>query len=266
MHWLKMYSRFLIVYFKQQLEYRFSFFGDILVNMLTFVTIYMGFWIIFNKFEVLEGWTYYEVMFLYNFNLVSYALSSMFVWGPMKQLEELIRKGDFDQFLTRPIPPLRLLIFRQFGHTFIGHIIVSIFVFGLCINRLNLEWSFQDYVYFIAAIIGATLIHCGIIIIAASSAFWVTRSTTIVDITIYAVRNYINYPINIYAKWLQLFLTFGIPYAFVNFYPATVLLGKNELAIHSSLAFGTPIVGLLLLALSLLLFNHGLTRYKSSGS
>ncbi|MFF2886924.1 ABC transporter permease [Paenibacillus sp. NPDC057967] len=265
-HWLRMYQKFIKVYMKQQLEYRFSFFGDLFVNMLTFVTLYLGFWIIFNKFDLLNGWTYYDVMFLYNINLVSYAISSFFLWNPMKQLENLVRNGDFDNYLTRPLSPLRLLIMRQVGHTFIAHIAVSIVIFAICFVKLDINWTFTNIVFFISIILGATCIHAAIIIAAASSAFWVVRSGTIVDISIYAIRDYINYPISIYARWLQILLTFIIPYGFVNYYPSTVLLNKE---VHSSLniiQYGTPVVGIVLLFGACLLFYSGIRQYESTGS
>ncbi|MFC5404231.1 ABC transporter permease [Cohnella soli] len=264
MHWVKMYLRYLSVYFKQLMEYRFSFFGDIFVNTLFFIVTYIGFWVIFNRFDMLHGWTFYEVTFLYNMNLLSYAISSMFVWGPMKQLEEYVRRGEFDLFLTKPIPPLRLLIFRQFGHTFIGHVLVAVTVFIVCIDRLDLQWSFTLYVFFVAAIIGAAFIHSALIIFAATSTFWIVRSTPIVDVTIYAIRSYINYPISIYYKWLQVLLTFLVPYAFVNFYPSTVLLRKTESL--SILSYCTPILGLILLGAAVCTFNIGVRRYESTGS
>lgn len=92
------------------------------------------------------------------------------------------------------------------------------------------------------------------------------RSTTIVDITIYAVRNFINYPISIYAKSVQFALTFLIPYAFVNYFPSTVLLGKEASFGIPALAFGTPVLGIVLFLLSIHVFYFGVRRYESTGT
>jgi ABC-2 type transport system permease protein len=186
------------------------------------MTLQQLFWVIFTRFEMLDGWTFNELLFLYNTNLLTYAISSAFFWGPMKELENIVRSGDFDLYLTKPIPPLRLLVLRQFGHTFIAHVILAVIVFVICFQNLKLQWSFAHVLFFVSIIAGATLIHSGLIIIAASCAFRVVRSTTIVDMTIYAVRNFINYPISIYARSVQFALTFFIPYAFVNYFPSTV--------------------------------------------
>jgi ABC-2 type transport system permease protein len=269
MHAIRLYARFLRVYMKAQLEYRFSFFGDVFVNMMTFVTLYLSFWVLFRAFQNINGWTYWEVVFLYNLNLITYAISSLFFWAPMKNLENMVRSGEFDHFLTRPLRPLTVLVFRQFQHTFIGHIIVSIVVFVLCTFQLNIHWSWSSVLFIILSVIGGSFIQAGIIIIAGSSAFWVVRSTAIVDISIYAIRNYINYPISIYGRSIQLFLTFLIPYAFVNFYPAAAFLNKDEGfagSFQNLYQYSSLIIGALLFIIALLVFQKGVKRYESSGS
>ncbi|WP_373459704.1 ABC-2 family transporter protein [Paenibacillus harenae] len=116
-------------------------------------------------------------------------------------------------------------------------------------------------------VIGGTLIQAAIIVISASSAFWIVRSGTIVDIAIYTIRSFINYPISIYGKSIQLLLTFVIPYAFVNFYPAAAFLDKLESGTMAGFyAYSSIIVGALLFALACWVFNRGVLRYDSSGS
>lgn len=184
----------------------------------------------------------------------------------MTETENTVRRGDFDLFLTKPIPPLRLPVLRQFGHTFIAHVILAIIVFVICFRNLELHWSFANVLFFLSVIVGATFIHSALIIIAASCAFWVVRSTAIVDMTIYAVRNFINYPISIYARGVQFVLTFIIPYAFVNYFPSTVLFGKEASFGTSALAFGTPVFGIVLFILSVYIFYFGVRRYESTGT
>lgn len=264
---IRLYGRFLRVYMKAQLEYRFSFFGDIFVNMMTFVTLYLSFWVLFRNFQTLNGWNYWEVVFLYNLNLLTYAVSSLFFWAPMKSLEGMVRTGEFDNFLVRPLRPLAILVFRQFQHTFIGHIIVASCVLVLCTIHLSIQWTSGHVVFLLACIIGGTLIQASIIIVAASSAFWIVKSGTVVDVSIYAIRNFINYPISIYGKSVQLLLTFAVPYAFVNYYPAAAFFGKEDpLALMSPSPYIALLIGGLLFPLACWVFGRGVLRYNSSGS
>ena len=76
-----------------------------------------------------------------------------------------------------------------------------------------------------------------------------------------------NYPITIFPKAIQFILTFLLPFAFLNFYPASALLGKAiPQGYPAILPFLSPLVGALVFALSVLLWNWGLKHYKSTGS
>lgn len=262
---LKLYWRFIRSYMKTQLEYRFAFFGDIFANMLTFITLYLSFWVLFEKFQMLNGWSYWEVVFLYNLNLLSYAVSSLFLWGPMKQLESMVHSGEFDNFLIRPFRPLTILVIRQFQHTFIGHIIVACCVLALCTVHLHIQWDIGRMLFVLMPLVGGTLIQAAIIIIAASSAFWIVRSGTILDIAIYTLRSFINYPISIYGKSVQLLLTFVIPYAFVNYYPSASFFAKDGY-LFDFYACGSILVGGFLFLLACWVFSRGVLRYDSAGS
>lgn len=269
MEQLRLYWHFLRVYLKSQLEYRFAFFGDIFVNMMTFVTLYLSFWVLFQTFETMNGWGYWEVVFLYNLNLITYALSSLFFWGPMKQLETMVRTGEFDQFLVRPLHPLALLVYRQFQHTFIGHIVIASGIMVLCTIHLPIEWTINNIAFILLSIAGGTLIQAAVIILAASSAFWVVRSGVVVDLSIYTIRNYINYPISIYGQAIQRILTFVVPYAFVNYYPAAAFFHKEEGFNPQFMQFyqySSIIVGALLFTLAVTIFRHGVSRYEGAGS
>ena len=84
---------------------------------------------------------------------------------------------------------------------------------------------------------------------------------------IYGVRRFIEYPITIYDRWLQLFLTVVIPYAFVSFYPAQHFLDKDGQALfHPALQYGTPLVGIFMFALACGFWRFGVNHYQSTGS
>lgn len=139
---LKLYFRFISIYLKSKLEYRFSFFMDLFTNVFTYSLIFISIWIIFEKFENIQGWSFYEVIFLYNINLFSYALSGMFIKHPMLDLERMVQEGSFDSIVVRPINPLFHMVARQFEYTFIGHILLSIIIFFITIPKLQITWDF----------------------------------------------------------------------------------------------------------------------------
>lgn len=267
MNLLKLYYRFLVVYFKSLMEYRLSFFMDIFIQITTYGSTYLGIWIVMSRFETIGGWTYYEVIFLYTLNLLSYGICSLFVWSPMRALQWMVQRGDFDGILIKPMNPLVHLIFRQFNQHFLGHILLSAVVFSICFRYLDITWSFLNVSYFILAILGGALIQAALLILSGSMSFWFVKSNSITDTMIYGFRGFLDYPITIYNKWIQIFLTFIIPYGFVNFYPSQYFLDKEGTGLfHPIFQFATPVIGLGLLILSLFVWGRGVNKYQSVGS
>ena len=74
-------------------------------------------------------------------------------------------------------------------------------------------------------------------------------------------------PISIYPKVIQFVLTFVVPYAFVNFYPAYRFFGKTEgAAFPIRLPMITLILGAAMASVSYLIWRRGLRRYESIGA
>lgn len=264
---IKLYKRFIIVYLKNQMEYRFTFFADMFMQVFTFIIVYLNIWILLNKFHTLQGWTYYEIMLLYNMNFFSYGLSGLFIWTPMRQLEGMVKQGTFDSILIRPINPFLYLLARQFNHVFLGNIILSIAVFYVCFSSLVIHWTITKAVWFAVVLTGAFLIQSAIMILGGCVSFWIVKSTSLIDISIYSFRMFANYPIKIYKNWIQVILTFIIPYAFTSFYPVQYFLNKSEGALfHPVFQYATPVIGVALFTFSYFVWNLGINRYQSVGS
>lgn len=267
MHYIKLYLRFIKAYMKSILEYRFNFFMDLFIQIYTYFIIYLGMWIILKKFHLINGWSFYEVMFLYNLNLISYGLCGIFFFTPIRRLEEMVREGTFDSLLIKPIDSFWHLIFRYFNHAFIGHVILAIIVFIICLGKLNIVWTFYKISWLVLFIFSATLIQAGLMITSSTICFWIFTTNTVIDSTIYGIRGFINYPIIVYDKIVQIILTFIVPYAFVNFYPSMFFFSKSKNYVFSViLHYCTPIVGVLIFSLSLILWKIGVNRYQSTGS
>lgn len=264
---LKLIGQFYIVLLKSKMEYRFNFFMEIFINIFTYFVTYIGIWIILKKFNNINGWGYYEVMLLYNFNLVTYGLACLVFYIPMRSLDNLVKSGDFDSFLTRPINPFLHLIMKQSYLGFLGHVFLGCIVFIICLGKISIIWTFENTIIFILLLIGGTLIQASVIIFSGTLSLKFIQATAIMDTLIYSVRNFIEYPIKIYDKWIQVLLTFIIPYAFVNFFPAEYLLNKKETLISIFvLKYGTITLGSIMFTISYFFFMISINNYQSSGN
>ncbi len=262
----KLYGRFIMIYLKNMMEYRFYFFMEMFNQGFAVGIGYLSIWVILNRFHSINGWSYYEVIFLYSLNYLSYGISSLFFWGPMQGLGGMVREGTFDSILTRPMNPLFHLVSRQFLYLCFGYLSLAVIIIIICFKNLGIEWTVIKAMWFFAVMVGAVLIQASLMIVAGTTSFWLIRTTSVVDTMIYGLRRFLNYPISIYSKWVQAVLTFVVPYAFVNFYPAQHFLNKTDGLFHPVFAYGTPVVGLVLSILAYKFWCFGIKHYQSTGS
>ncbi len=256
------------------MEYRLGFFMDHFILILYYSITYLGVWIILNKFHSVAGWSFYEILLLFNLNLFSYSVSSLFFgFGSMRRMETMVQQGTFDSMLIYPLNPFWHIVFKQFGHTYFAHITLCTVVFFICFEKLHIFWSFSNIIWFSLVLIGGAMIQSGIMIFTGAVSFWFIQSTTAVDSTVQTMKTFIDYPITIYEKWVQGVLTFVIPYAFVTFYPVGHFLNKSGTSLIHGVTlfdpifqFGTPIVGILVFWFSYTLWHAGMNRYQSTGS
>jgi ABC-2 type transport system permease protein len=267
MYLAKLYFRYVVLQLKAEMEYRATFSPGIIMQMFGYISGFFTIWILFSKFNSIGDWGFYEVAFLYSLNLITYSISSAILWSPMMNIETKVQQGDFDGILCKPINPLLHLIGTEFNYIFLSNIAIAFVMLGITFSGLQIVWTFANVIWLIVVILGGALIQGAILIMSGSISFWFIKSNSIVSTFIYGIRGFINYPITIYSVGIRVLLTFIIPYAFVNFYPAKFFLDKTgDDMFFSNFKFGTPIVGIIMLILAILIWNAGVKKYESTGS
>jgi ABC-2 type transport system permease protein len=117
-------------------------------------------------------------------------------------------------------------------------------------------------------VIGGALIDLGISLTVATISFWFVRVDTLRWVVMSLEQDFTRYPISIYTRGVRLMLTFVLPFAFMNYFPATYLLHKTTtgLALAPQVGLLTPLVGLAWLAASYAFWRVGLQHYQGTGS
>ncbi len=268
METLKLLIRSYGTHAKSTLEYRPAFVTDGITVIISYTVMYVGIWILLEKFKMIQGWTMYEVMFLFNMNLLAYSLTAFAFRTPMiEDIEDMVRMGRFDIVLTKPVNSLVYLLLGRCTEGYFGQLSVVTVIFTICFINLNFEWTIGKIIFFITTIIGATLVQAAIFIALGTLTFFITRHNAIYNLVNGTGRGFIDYPISIYDKYIQVIFTFVIPFAFVNYYPATFLLDKSgEALFHPVLQYLTPVVGIVLFILAYRFWKIGVNRYESTGS
>ena len=247
------------------LEYRMTFFLNLLPQLMSYSAGILVLWIVVKQFKTIGTWGPDEILFLFAMNVFTYAIGAFFVSEGSKEFVRLLHSGDFDDILTKPFHSFFFLMFKNVHPGYIIHIIVASVVMSLSITNLGITMTFVKVLMLILAIAGGALIQGSSIIIMTVPGFWLIK-TSVMDF-FWDLRNFIRYPLSIYHKAIQVFLTVVVPFGFISFYPSQYFLGKNDfLMFHPVLQYLTPAVGVFLTFAAISFWNFGVSRYKSTGS
>jgi ABC-2 type transport system permease protein len=179
---------------------------------------------------------------------------------------EFVREGRFDRFLVRPLDPLFQAITVP-QQVWPDELILAVIYFcvATAFAGVRVDWIFVLYVPFVA--IGGALIDFGINLAIATASFWFTRIDSLRWVFMSLEQEFSRYPISIYQRGVRIALTFALPFAFMNYFPATYFLHKPENALGLPAAVGllAPLIGLGFVSLAYAFWRFGLNRYQGVG-
>ena len=262
---LSLYFALMAAGLKGELQYRLNFVIWVAMGVIYQLTGFVFIWVLLSRFQQLAGWSLGEVAFLYGLRLVGHGLQ-LFVFGYIHMLEIYVREGLFDRFLVRPVPVLLHLVVSRFPVGAIGDFGSGILLFLIANSLVNVDWSPAALAFATLTVVGAALLEAGLKLMVASLSFRFLSTRSLVFVVDDVFNNFGNYPLKIFGGVTQFFLTFGIPVAFIAYFPATVLLGRTgELAVSPVLAYLAPLAGAIVFGLAILVWKHELPQYQSAG-
>ena len=218
--------------------------------------------IIFGRVENLRGWGYYEVLFIYGFSLFPNGLDHLLFDNIWNVGYWMIRKGEFDKYLTRPISTLLIVTVEEFQVDAFGKLLLGIALMVTSIRHIDLPFIWYDIPLALIAILFGMLIYSSIKTIFGAIAFWTKRSGHLMEVT-YNLNQFSQYPVSIYSRAVRGAVTYIVPFALTSFYPASYLL-RHTRPVFSILA---PVVAaMILMTIALIVWHKGLDAYESAGS
>ncbi|ALS30027.1 ABC transporter permease [Paenibacillus sp. 32O-W] len=259
---LSLFWEYLKNYAKTRLTYRADFWIEVLSDLMFQGMNLIFILIVFRHTASLGGWSELEVVFVYGFFMIPYGIFGTFfnLWNFS---ERYIVKGEMDRVLTRPAHNLLQLLLENMDPPSLAGSIVGAVIMGVCWYRLGLPLDWLDIPLMLLFIAGAVLIYAGLYTALTAIAFYSDSPTGILPL-MYNIQNYGRYPVNIYNKLIRFVLTWLLPFAFVGVIPAAHFLDRKDGI--AALAPLTPVMGVIVFAIGLAIWNNGVKRYRGAGS
>jgi ABC-2 type transport system permease protein len=208
--------------------------------------------------KILSGYTENQVLFFYlTFYLVDTV--SQFLYREVYRFRPLIISGDFDLVLIKPIKTL----FRSLmgGADVLDLITLPPLILAVVIIGISLHPQPLGILLFLLLLINSLLIATAFHIFALSLAI----VTTEIDHSMMIFRDLTSlgrFPVDIYKGSLKAVVTYVIPVGIMMTFPAKALMGLlNVWAIITSF-----VLGIILVVISLKVWDKALTKYSSASS
>ncbi len=259
------YLKMILASISSRMEYRASFIIFLFTVLAFYIAQILAIVVIIYRFQSIGGWKMGEMAFLYSLLVLSQGLVAC-AMGGLLEFSELIRTGNFDRALVRPLSPLLQIIANGFDLTGIVHISLGILSVVIANSLVKIDWTFIKICILLLVVLGGSAILASIRILIATVAFWAVKTDSLVHLFVFSSREFLLYPINIYSLPIRILLTFIFPLAFINFYPAHLFLQKDTSTLfHPVFIYGTFPVGILMLIFSIILWKYGQKHYESAG-
>lgn len=260
--YMRLYRIFAVQYMKTVMQSK----ADFMVGLSGFLISQAAglafLYLVFKQIPSMKEWTLEQMLFIYGFAQIPRGIDHLLTDNLWMVGWQMVIKGTFDKYMLRPMNIFFQIICEKVQFDAIGELLVGVFFVGRAIAYGVVQVTLLKTLLFIISIIAGSVIYTSVKLILASIAFWVKDSSPIMT-TAYDVADFAKYPIEIYAKPIQLVLMTILPFAFVAYIPATYFLINAN--IWKTIAAECAIaVVFWIFAYSL--FKKGLAVYESAGN
>lgn len=204
------------------------------VSSVSWIVMNIGFYLlVFRHVPVLvqgTGWGQYEFfVFLATTMLVNSTVQAFFMPNA-QEFSELIRTGNLDFALLKPIDTQFLISLRRIEWSALANFAVGLGLLGFSLWKLTTRPDEPLVIAPIVLVLYPFYLLCGVAILyslmicLAATSIWLGRNQTLYNFWFY-ITNFSRYPMEIYQSFypLQWFFTFLIPILIVVNVPARMM-------------------------------------------
>ena len=214
--------------------------------------------LLFANIDEIDGWNFYEMLFLYGLSTMSFSLWHCFFINTLT-IPSYIKSGDFDMLLLKPVNPLFQIMLDGFDEDGWGELLL-----GLAITiyaTVALKVFSLRFILLPFFCLSGCFIFSAISIFLSSIAFFTIGSLDFAE-NVEDFKEVAKYPVSIFSKPLRLFFSAIIPIAFASYYPALFLLKMD----NSYIALAAFPVSALFFFASYRFWSFAMKHYSGSGT
>ena len=269
---VRMYRRVFATFFLNSLQREMMFRGNFLITLVTrgfwFVMQIVMFDLIYRNVNRINDWSRAEYFGFMATGMLINSIVEVFFMPNCARFSELIRTGELDFALLKPIDTQFLVSLEKMELAMLSQILFSGGLLIYSVWAANHYVSLSEVVIYGLLIVAAVTFFYSLMIGLAATSIFFGRNQGLLDFWFY-VTIFARYPSSIYsgsptAEVFRFLFSYVLPILLVVTVPARVLLGKTlQPSWLSALTF---VSSALTFAVSRAIFHWSLRYYRSASS
>lgn len=251
---------------RSQTSYRASFAVDVASNLLLTVGDIVAILVLFRVTTDLAGFARREALVIVGLSACAFACADLAV-GNIEQLRRYVRTGLLDALLVRPLGALPQLLAMDLPLRKLSRAAFGVAVLVVFLAAAGIDWTPQRVALAVVAPVGGAAYFAAVFIAGSTVAFWWIESGELASSVTYGGRETTYYPMTVYEGTFRRVFGFGLGFAFVAYYPALALLGRDDpLGLPGWVGWLAPAVALPASGVAAVAWRVGIRHYRSTGS
>ncbi len=249
----------------RELAFRVNFLVKMFVEILWLSVLLVFYNTIFQKTDTVASWNRGEYLFFVGCYFALGGLIEALFLDNCNQFADLVRTGDLDFFLLKPIDEQFLVSLRNFDWSCVPSVLMGIGVMIFGLNELGWPVHVGQVALFLVMLTVGLALAYGFLLTLTAASVWFMRNQSLFEMW-WLFTTLMRYPREIFdGKWASpvgWFFSFVVPIMLVANVPARIMVKTIEPWIVVYALLVTCVV----LAFSRWFFFRALRRYRSASS
>jgi ABC-2 type transport system permease protein len=249
----------------RELAFRGNFLVKILVEVLWLAILLVFYALVFSKTSVVADWSEPEYLFFVGCYFAMEGVIETFFLENCSEFTELVRSGDLDFYLLRPIDEQFLISFRKLDWSTAPNILMGAGVMAIALARTG--WTFnlgQPLLFLCLFTAGVVMAYSFLLFLTAASVYFI-RNQSLFELW-WLVTSLMRYPREVFrGSWgspMGTFFTFIVPMLLIVNVPARTMVKVFDWRLMVFALAATVVMAVA----SRRFFRRALRRYRSASS
>jgi ABC-2 type transport system permease protein len=227
-----------------------------------------GIVLLIDRFGSIAGWRAGQIIVLAALVFTGQGLANA-VGNRLRpdDMSLVIRRGTFDQVLTRPVSPLGFVITSYVEVRFIGRSLAGVGLLVWAGHRAGVAWTPAHVAVAALAVACCAVTVFSVMVLGAALTFYTVQGSEAVAVVLDGGGYLVGFPMDVYGSAMRALFTWVFPFGLAVYVPALTLLGRHgPPGLGAGLLWVSPLAAAWLAVAAWLGWRRAVGHYVGAGS